>query len=91
MKEIHDILARIEQQQREILTRLDHLESNPPEEEAQERISSSTVDVRQLAAILGCSERTIWRHEGKGLIPGARRVGGVVRWSRQEIDDFLAA
>jgi excisionase family DNA binding protein len=50
-----------------------------------------TLDVREVARLLGCTDRTIWRHEGKGLIPEARRIGGVVRWDRAEIEEWLAA
>jgi excisionase family DNA binding protein len=50
-----------------------------------------TLDVQEMARLLGCTERTIWRHEGKGLIPEARRIGGVVRWDRAEIEEWLAA
>lgn len=48
-----------------------------------------SLDVHEVAKLLGCTPRTIWRHEGRGLIPAARRVGRVVRWDRQEIEDFL--
>ena len=49
-----------------------------------------TLDVKEVARLLGCTERTIWRHEGKGLIPEARRIGGVVRWDRDELENWLA-
>ncbi len=49
-----------------------------------------TLDIHEMASLLGCTERTIWRHEGKGLIPEARRVGGLVRWDRTEIEEWLA-
>jgi len=49
-----------------------------------------TLDVQEMARLLGCTERTIWRHEGKGLIPEARRTGGVVRWDRVEVEEWLA-
>jgi predicted DNA-binding transcriptional regulator AlpA len=49
-----------------------------------------TLDVKEVARLLGCTERTIWRHEGKGLIPEARRIGGVVRWDRDELEIWLA-
>jgi excisionase family DNA binding protein len=49
-----------------------------------------TLDVREVARLLGCTERTIWRHEAKGLIPEARRIGGVVRWERDELENWLA-
>lgn len=48
-----------------------------------------SLDVHEVAKLLGCTPRTIWRHEGRGLIPAARRVGRVVRWDRQEVEDFL--
>ena len=48
-----------------------------------------TLDIHEMASLLGCTERTIWRHEGKGLIPEARRIGRVVRWDRVEVDDWL--
>jgi predicted DNA-binding transcriptional regulator AlpA len=43
-----------------------------------------------MAMLLGCSERTVWRHEAKGLIPEARRIGRVVNWDRDEIQEYLA-
>jgi predicted DNA-binding transcriptional regulator AlpA len=51
---------------------------------------SPVLDVHDVARLLGCTERTIWRHEGKRLIPEARRVGGIVRWDRAEIEEWLA-
>jgi predicted DNA-binding transcriptional regulator AlpA len=50
----------------------------------------TTLDVHEVARLLGCNERTVWRHEGKGLIPEGRRVGGLVRWDRLEIEEWLA-
>lgn len=49
-----------------------------------------TLNVQEMARLLGCTERTIWRHEAKGLIPEARRTGGVVRWDRDELENWLA-
>ena len=56
---------------------------------AEQQEPPPTLDVHEMASLLGCTERTIWRHEGKGLIPEARRIGGVVRWDRVEVDDWL--
>ena len=50
---------------------------------------SPALDVHQVASLLGCTTRTVWRHEGKGLLPEARRIGGVVRWDRTEIENWL--
>jgi excisionase family DNA binding protein len=49
-----------------------------------------TLGVQEVARLLGCTERTIWRHEAKGLIPEARRIGSVVRWDRDELEIWLA-
>jgi predicted DNA-binding transcriptional regulator AlpA len=57
---------------------------------AEKEENSATLDVYELAKLLGCHHRTIWRHEGKGLIPEARRIGGIVRWDRTEIEEWLA-
>ena len=50
----------------------------------------TTLGVHEVARLLGCNERTVWRHEGRGLIPEGRRVGGLVRWDRLEIEEWLA-
>jgi predicted DNA-binding transcriptional regulator AlpA len=36
--------------------------------------------VQDLARLLGCSTRTVWRHELAGKVPRGVRVGGIVRW-----------
>ena len=47
---------------------------------SEEQDPSPTLDVQEMARLLGCTERTVWRHEGKGMMPEARRIGGIVRW-----------
>ena len=54
-----------------------------------EQESSPTLDVYELATRLGLAVRTVWRMEAKGLIPAARRVGRLVRWDREEIEEWL--
>jgi excisionase family DNA binding protein len=55
----------------------------------EKEVRSPTLDVHEMALRLGCTERTVWRLEAKGLIPAARRVGKVVRWDRDEVEDWL--
>lgn len=55
----------------------------------EKEVRSPTLDVHEMASRLGCAERTVWRLEAKELIPVARRVGKVVRWDRDEVEDWL--
>ena len=55
----------------------------------EKEVRSPTLDVHEMASLVGCTERTVWRLEAKGLIPAARRVGKVVRWDRDEVEDWL--
>lgn len=47
--------------------------------------------VKQLAEILSLSKRQIHRLNSCGKIPAPIRIGGAIRWSEQEISDWLAA
>jgi len=51
----------------------------------------ATYDVRDIAALLSCSERTARRHADQGIIPRPMKLGGLLRWNRAEIDAWLAA
>lgn len=53
--------------------------------------SSLVVDVEGLAAALDISPRTIHRLNGCERIPRPSRLGGQLRWSRAEIDAWIAA
>jgi len=48
------------------------------------------VDANQLAEMLGLSVRTIRRLDCSGKLPKPVRIGGAVRWRRDEIDAWLA-
>ena len=48
------------------------------------------LDVRAVAAILACSPRSCYRMADAGLMPRPRRLGGLVRWSRAEIEAWIA-
>ena len=47
------------------------------------------LDVRAVAALLGCSARHIYRLADTGLMPGPLRLGHLVRWRRRRILAWL--
>jgi excisionase family DNA binding protein len=49
------------------------------------------LNVSDIAAILGCSARTVYRLADAGCMPAPHRIGSLVRWRRQEIDEWMAA
>jgi excisionase family DNA binding protein len=51
---------------------------------------SALLSVRQVAASLGCSPRTVNRLSDAGCMPRPRRLGSLVRWSRVEIETWIA-
>jgi predicted DNA-binding transcriptional regulator AlpA len=51
---------------------------------------AALLDVRAVAAMLGCSVRHVYRLADGGLMPPPRRLSALVRWSRQEILDWIA-
>ena len=48
------------------------------------------LDVRAVARILNCSTRHVHRLRETGRMPAPVRVGVLVRWSRQTIQDWIA-
>jgi excisionase family DNA binding protein len=52
--------------------------------------NSGTYTVDQLAGILQCSPRHLWRQIDLNKIPGKIRCGRLVRFSRAVIDAWLA-
>jgi excisionase family DNA binding protein len=53
--------------------------------------SAQLLDVRAVAAILNCSARTVYRLADGGLMPRPRKLGSLVRWSKSEIEAWIAA
>ncbi len=49
------------------------------------------VSAKDLAALLGASERHIRRMDAAGQLPAPLSLGRLRRWSLQEIRDWLAA
>jgi predicted DNA-binding transcriptional regulator AlpA len=50
--------------------------------------TSRPLDVKDIAARLRCHPRTIWRMEGRGQIPEARRFGKKVIWDRDDWEQW---
>ncbi len=49
------------------------------------------ISARELAEMLGISLRQAWRLNAAGKLPMPIRLGGSVRWNRQEIMDWFRA
>ncbi len=49
------------------------------------------LDVRAVAALLHCSPRHVYRLSDAGRMPPPVRIGALVRWQRQAIDQWIAA
>jgi excisionase family DNA binding protein len=48
------------------------------------------LDVREVAALLKCSARTVTRLEETGAMPPAVRLGRLCRWNRAAIEAWIA-
>jgi excisionase family DNA binding protein len=47
------------------------------------------LDVEQVAAMLKCSTRHVYRLADAGKMPAPVRVGALVRWSRKSIEAWI--
>lgn len=55
-------------------------------------VSAELLSVRDVAALLGgCSTRHVYRMADAGRMPRPIKLGGLVRWRRAELMDWLAA
>ena len=54
-------------------------------------IGTIAIDATALAGLLGLSVRTIRRLDASGKLPQPVKIGGAVRWRREEIDAWLEA
>lgn len=48
------------------------------------------LDVRQVAAILGCSPRHAYRLADAGRMPRPLKLGALVRWRRDELNAWIS-
>lgn len=52
--------------------------------------SAKLLDVRAVAGLLGCSVRHVYRLSDVGRMPRPIKLGGLCRWSRSAICDWIA-
>jgi excisionase family DNA binding protein len=53
-------------------------------------IEAATYTVADLAQLMKCSERTVHRMKDERSIPGALKIGRLVRFSKRLVDEWLA-
>jgi len=47
------------------------------------------LNVKEVAQLIGLSERTVWKLSSCGELPAPVRVGRSVRWLRTSLEEFL--
>ena len=51
---------------------------------------AALLDVKAVAWMMGCSARQVFRLSDSGRMPAAVRLGGMVRWPRSVIEQWIA-
>lgn len=51
---------------------------------------SPMITVGQVAVMLACSAKTVYRLTDRGAIPKPIRLGGMIRWRRTDIEQWIA-
>ena len=51
---------------------------------------SALLDVQQVAELLNCSARHVYRLTDAGRLPRPVRLGSLVRWSRSAIEQWIS-
>jgi excisionase family DNA binding protein len=59
--------------------------------EKSRQVQSLLISAAEVAALIRCSQRHIWRLLDAGRMPAAVRVGALVRWNRQAIEKWIEA
>jgi excisionase family DNA binding protein len=54
-----------------------------------ERPSAILLDVGQVADMLACSARTVYRLADAGRMPRPVKIGRLVRWRQKELEDWV--
>jgi predicted DNA-binding transcriptional regulator AlpA len=57
--------------------------------QAQDPPSAELLDVRGVAAMLGCSARHVIRLSDSGRMPQPIKLGALCRWKRKSISEWL--
>ena len=55
------------------------------------QVDHALLDVREVAAMLSCSVRHVYRLADAGRLPAPVKLGALVRWPRREIEQWIAA
>lgn len=56
-----------------------------------EQALSPLLSVHEAAALCGLGRSTWWRYSSAGKIPAPVRIGGSVRWRREELSAWMQA
>lgn len=48
------------------------------------------LNVKAVAALLDCSQRTVWRMADAGRMPRPLKLGAMVRWKKTDLHSWLA-
>ncbi len=48
------------------------------------------IDAREVAQLMGVSLSHVRRLADRGALPSPRKVGRLIRWSRREIEEWIA-
>ncbi|MCK5270690.1 MAG: helix-turn-helix domain-containing protein [Sedimentisphaerales bacterium] len=51
---------------------------------------TALLDVNQVASLLNCSSRTVYRLSDAGCMPRPVKLGSLVRWERSAIESWIA-
>lgn len=63
----------------------------PPVEDAPSKEKSGLIDANEVAKLLDVSPRMVWRLRDSGKMPRPTKIGSLVRWPREVIEDWIAA
>lgn len=66
------------------------LSVSPTADQGRQAGSPALIDVRQVAELLDCSPRHVYRLSDAGRMPGPVRLGALVRWNKTIIDAWVA-
>ena len=59
-------------------------------DEKAESVDDARLTVHDVARMLNCSARTIYRLTDAGRMPGPVKLGALVRWPREQVEAWIA-
>lgn len=63
---------------------------SPTADRGQITPEAALLDVKQVAALLNCSQRHVYRLADAGAMPKPRKLGTLVRWDRLQLEVWIA-